>query len=208
MLGTLIASLAYIMSSIAIMGLIPPDVLQTSTAPFADAGFMMWGESGKYIIAFGAAIASFGALNGWTMLLGQLPMAAAEDKLFPKIFKRKNANEVPLTGMIISTVLISILIFMSHSDKLVEQFEFFILLATLTCLIPYLFSTAGFLIIAIEKKLTKESGFTSKLIIADLAFAYSFWAIIGAGSEVVFWGFLLIIAGIPFYVLIQWNKNK
>jgi APA family basic amino acid/polyamine antiporter len=37
-------------------------------------------------------------------------------------------------------------------------------------------------------------------IVAALAFAYSLWAIGGAGAEVVYWGFLLLIAGLPVYV--------
>ena len=37
-------------------------------------------------------------------------------------------------------------------------------------------------------------------IVAALAFAYSLFAIGGAGAEVVYWGFLLLIAGLPVYV--------
>ena len=37
-------------------------------------------------------------------------------------------------------------------------------------------------------------------IIALLAFSYSLWAIGGAGAEVVYWGFLLLLAGLPVYV--------
>jgi len=34
------------------------------------------------------------------------------------------------------------------------------------------------------------------------------WAIYGSTAEVVFYGFLLLLLGIPFYVLMQWNKSK
>jgi len=37
-------------------------------------------------------------------------------------------------------------------------------------------------------------------VIALLAFGYSLWAIGGAGTEVVYWGFLLLLAGLPVYV--------
>ena len=35
--------------------------------------------------------------------------------------------------------------------------------------------------------------------IAGLAFIYALFAIGGAGADVVFWGFLLLMAGLPVY---------
>ena len=37
---------------------------------------------------------------------------------------------------------------------------------------------------------------------AILAFAYSLWAMAGAGAETIYWGFLLLIAGLPVYVFL------
>ena len=43
--GTLIAAVVYIFSSVSIMGVINPEVLSSSTAPFADAATILWWES-------------------------------------------------------------------------------------------------------------------------------------------------------------------
>ena len=40
----------------------------------------MWGNWGYYLVGVGAIISCFGALNGWTLCLGQIPMAAARDE--------------------------------------------------------------------------------------------------------------------------------
>jgi len=40
-------------------------------------------------------------------------------------------------------------------------------------------------------------------IVAGLAFSYSLWAISGAGAETVYWGFLLLMAGLPVYVWVS-----
>ena len=45
-------------------------------------------------------------------------------------------------------------------------------------------------------------------VIAILALAYSFWAIWGAGQETVFYGFLLLMTGVPVYVWIQWGRSR
>ena len=40
-------------------------------------------------------------------------------------------------------------------------------------------------------------------VAAMAAFAYSILAIAGAGAETVYWGFLLLIAGLPVYVAMK-----
>ena len=45
-------------------------------------------------------------------------------------------------------------------------------------------------------------------LVALLAFGYSLWAIAGAGDEVVFKGFLLLLAGIPIYVWMRWRAAR
>jgi APA family basic amino acid/polyamine antiporter len=44
--------------------------------------------------------------------------------------------------------------------------------------------------------------------IALLAFGYTLWASAGAGYEVVFKEFLLLLAGIPVYVWIRWRASR
>jgi hypothetical protein len=46
---------------------------------------------------------------------------------------------------------------------------------------------------------------TKDAIIASLAFAYALWTIAGSGYQVVFRGFMLLMAGIPVYVFMKWR---
>jgi APA family basic amino acid/polyamine antiporter len=41
-----------------------------------------------------------------------------------------------------------------------------------------------------------------------LAFAYSVWAIAGAGDDVVTKGFVLLLCGIPVYVAMRWWERR
>jgi APA family basic amino acid/polyamine antiporter len=203
-IGTLITTLIYIAGTIAVMGLIPPSSLHTSQAPFADAAASIWGEGARYLVAGGAVISTFGALNGWILLQGQMPMAAARDQLFPAIFSKENKNGSPAVGIIISSVLVSVLMSMNFTRSLADTFTFMILLTTLTVLVPYLFSIVSFVLIARKKeKLT-----TFQIIISILAFLYSMWAVIGSGQEIVYWGFILLMAGLPFYVFIILKRKS
>lgn len=196
--GTMLTGFIYIISTIGVMGVLPPATLGQTTAPFAEAARAIGGDRAAAVIALGAAISCFGALNGWILIVGQLPMAVAQDGLFPRIFGRLSDRGTPVAGMAIGGILATALITMNYSRGLVELFTFIILLATLSTLVPYLFcSLAGFITNRGEPR-GKQGAAPS--IIGALAFAYSLWAIGGAGAEVVYWGFLLLIAGLPVYV--------
>lgn len=202
-LGTLLTTIIYMASTIAVMGLIPPAELHQSQAPFADAAASIWGEEARYLVAAGAVISTFGALNGWILVQGQMPFAAARDKLFPKMFAKENRKGTPAFGIVVSSLLVSVLMSMNFSKSLADTYTFIILLSTLTVLVPYLFSVISFVMLGARNK----SISAIKYLVAGLAFVYSMWAVIGSGEEIVFWGFILLMAGLPFYAYIQ-IKNK
>jgi len=207
MLGTIISTLVYILGTIVLFGILPTDELQNSAAPFAAAAEIIGGTYAGYFVAAGAVIAAIGALNGWTLMVGQLPMAAAKDKMFPRIFKKENKKGVPYLGLIIGSVLTSIILLIGMSDGLIDQFEFIVNLTVLACLVPYLFVSASYIIVLIEKKLHLNKFFKT-FVLGGLGFSYSLWAIYGSGSDVVFYGFLLLLLGTPFYAIMQWNNRE
>jgi APA family basic amino acid/polyamine antiporter len=189
--GTIFTIIIYLLSSISIMGIIPPSTLAQSSAPFADAAEIIAGSFSRKIIALGAIIATIGALNGWILIQGQIPMAASKDKLFPKFFSKTNSNKSPVLGIILSSILVSILLLFCYSKTLVEAFTFMIKLSTLSVITPYLFSTASLAVLSKRK--------FYRLIISFLAFIFSIWIIIGCGIETIKLGLIMLVTGIPFY---------
>ena len=207
MLGTGITTLIYISATVVLFGLLPAESLKNSPAPFAEASNLIGGQYSGYIVAAGAAIAALGALNGWILISGQIPMAAARDRLFPRVFKKENNKGAPALGIVIGSVLTSAVMLMNFSESLVSQFKFMILLSTLTVLVPYLFTSASYALIIIEQRIG-TSKLIRNLILAALGFSYSLWTIYGSGNDTVFYGFLLLLAGIPFYILMKYNQKK
>jgi len=200
-IGVWVAIGVYILGSVAVMGVIPPEELQHSAAPFADAARVIFGSGAEYFVAAGAVISTFGALNGWLLMQGQIPLAAARDGIFPKFFARLNRHESPAAGIIFSSILASILMALNYSKGLNKAFEFMILLSTLTVLVPYLFSSASYMILSDEKQLPVWK--RSSTWIGLMAFAFAIFAVIGSGSEVVLWGFVMLMLGVPFYVFLK-----
>jgi APA family basic amino acid/polyamine antiporter len=208
MIGLFISALVYILGSISIMGIIPAKTLQHSVTPYADAAVIIYGSHARYWASAGAAIAAFGALNGWTLIQGKVPFAIAKDKLFPAVFARVNKKGAPYAGIVISSTFVSLFMMMNYTKGLVEQFRFLLLLATTSVLVPYLFCAAAYVIVRFEKKHLHSGGRVAAILVGTLAFAYSLWAVAGTGQNAVYWGFILLMAGIPFYVWIVYKKNK
>ena len=205
--GLTITAVAYILGTVSLLGIIPAEELQYSQAPFSDAAAIIWGPWAENLVAFGAIVSTLGALNGWILVQGQIPAAIARDKLFPPIFAKENKNGVPALSLIISSLLISILILMNYSKGLVKAFQFVLLLSSMTALLAYLFTSVSYAIVTAQKEgITK--GFAFKISLAIVAFIFSIWAIAGSGVEIVYWGFILLILGLPLYVWMQIRKHK
>lgn len=203
MIGTSLVLGIYLLSTFAIMGLINPTELQNSNAPFADAANVLFGPIGRYIIGAGALVSTLGALNGWVLIQGQIPMAIAKDKLLPSIFGKTNKYGAPYYAILFSSLLITILIVANSSKGLVAMFTFMVQISAFTVSIPYIFSSAAEILILHKSGISEPKQFVRPLIFAIPAFTYSFWAIVGSGLEPVYYGFILLLIGIPIYI---WSK--
>ena len=207
MIGTLLVTAVYILGTVAVMGILPGDILRQSNAPFADAAALMWGEQARYWVAGGAVISTFGALNGWMLMQGQMPASAAADHLLPKFFGQLNKKHAPSGSIIISSILITILLVMNSSGKLATTFKFIILISTLTALIAYLLSMAAYIIVA-PRYVTEKKKLRIHLIVAFGGFLYALWAVAGAGEGSVYYGLLAVLAGIPIYAFQKIKIDK
>jgi Amino acid transporters len=206
--GTLAAAAVYILSITAVQGLMPPEVLAKSTSPFADAARILLGDWGYYLVAGGAVIACLGALNGWVLLQGQIPVAPARDGLFPESLGKLNKNGAPANGLLSSGLLVTALVMVDGHGELVEVFNVIILLGTMTGVVPYAFCTAALL----QMLATKPDSFSPRsrpqvFAIGCLGFLYSLWALYGTGQQAIFWGFLVFMAGIPMYTWRQYRNR-
>jgi APA family basic amino acid/polyamine antiporter len=197
LLGTLLAGVATILACTAVLGLLPADVVKTSPSPMADAARSLWGAGAGFGIAVLAAVSCLGALNAWVLISAQVPFAAARDGLMPRRFAHVDARGTPAFGVVVSSVLSSLLVLSNYSHSLVQLFTFSILLSTAATLLPYVVSTAAWL----------RRGGGSGRVVALLALAYSLYALLGTGRESLLWGAGLLLAGAPIYGWLRWRRS-
>jgi APA family basic amino acid/polyamine antiporter len=199
-LGTVATAGVYLLSATAVMGIIPASELAGTSAPYTEAATRAWGGFAGGLVGFGAVVAGFGVLNGWVLMQGQMPLAPARDGLFPRAFARLSSRGTPTFGLMLSSSLASVLVAANYTRGLIGLFNFAILLATVTVLASYLCTSIA-QILYIRKDPARFGGRSVRraIAVAVLAFAYSCWAVVGAGWEAVGWGLVLMIMGLPVY---------
>ncbi len=184
----------YILSTIALIGILSPEQIQDSNAPFADAGGVIFGDYARYIMAFFAIVSALGCLNGWTLLQIELPKNLSKNNLFPEVFSKENSNKVPISGLIISNIIVVSLISMNYSKDLSNIFTYLILTSTFCTLILYLLLTIGEILLIFKNKKYMRTNFISIPV-----FLFLIWMIIGVGYDSILLGLLLLSISIPIY---------
>jgi basic amino acid/polyamine antiporter, APA family len=204
MLGIGIAAALYVLGTVVVMGVVPRQQLIGSIAPFQDAARIMWGDWAAYVISLGVIVSSLGALNGWTLLMGQVPMAAARDGLFPAAFGHVSERGVPAFAIVVSAVFATVLVLVqvSGSPGFAAIYNMLVSLSTMTAVIPYAFcALAGPLVAA-----AVEGGSVRRVTVVELvAFVFSVFTLYGCGAEPVLYGLMLLVLGIPVYV---WRQRR
>ena len=208
-LGFSITAVIYILTSFAAMGAMPQSELANSTAPMSDIiNRISGGTWGGWFMALGVIVAAGGATSGWILTTARSSFAAGEEKLFPSFFARVHKRySTPSVSLIVSGVLANVLLSLNYVLSLTDAFNFMILLATLAFLPAYSFSAAAQILLTNTeekswRKLLKAS------IIPLLAFIYCVYTTYAAGAEVAMYTFILMLLGIPVFVVMRLQNRR
>jgi basic amino acid/polyamine antiporter, APA family len=205
--GTVVTALIYVVACSAVILLIPGSQLAGSTAPFADAVRLFWGDGAASMLALFAFISGFGALNGWILIQGEMPRVLAKEKIFPQLFAHESRYRTPDYSLFITSGLVTIVMLMNYSGSLVKVFTLIILISTSAYLVMYMFCALAAFKLAWRGDLgIKGRKLRWVLAVAMLAALYSAWTLYGAGKEAFWWGMGLFALGLPLYFLIKWQK--
>jgi arginine:agmatine antiporter len=139
----IIAGLVYVASCAAIMGLLPAAELSQSTAPFADAVKLFLGPIAGIFVAVMALIKATGTLCGWVLLTAQTGKASADRGLFPAIFARVDRHGIPVANLILMAVIMTVVVVLTRSPTLGEQFAALIEVSVILCLLIYVYASVA-----------------------------------------------------------------
>jgi len=189
----------YILVSFAIAAIVPPKELINSSAPFALAASKILGVTGGTLITIGALVSTLGSLNANTLTAGNLSLAAARDGLLPSKFVSLTNSGTPIYTYLLTGTFVSILLLLNYTKGIINAFVFMAMLSTLSTLIAYAFCAVAELKFSYSDQKNKQRKYA--FLISCGTFLYAIFAMWGAGIEMIIYSIILILIGIPVYVL-------
>ena len=202
--GTLASAVVYLLSMVAVFGILPSTALaqDSNKASYASATNEIFGGawSGNLVAAL-VIISGIGALNGWTMICAEMPLAAARDGLFPKAFAHESSRGMPSVGIIASTALASVAVVISYAGTSgATVFTTLVLMTGITAAVPYAFSALAQLVwrfrdgqVTTTALLVRDA--FAAVVAIGLSVAFIYYSRNVADDWYVVWGPFLMTAG-------------
>jgi APA family basic amino acid/polyamine antiporter len=211
-IGTAASGLLYIAVSAAVMGLVAHGDLVDDGAPFVAAFQTMFGDAGWVgkAVALVAVVSGIGALNGWTMVTAEVPLAAAKQGLFLHSFAKVDKQGIAWFGIVVSTIVASVLMAWSYSGSTgLTVFTYLVNLSVVTAAIPYFLSaTAQFVYLISGRRKVHGWTFARDMSISVAATLFSLWVTAASGYQAVYQAVIMLMIGIPLYGVLQARRQR
>lgn len=195
LLGFLVTVLLYVLVSVLPFGVMSQAQLGGLAPPSLAAILgQLVGKWGEYLVNGGVLISVLSSWLVWTMLLAQLPWAAAKDGTFPKAFARTSKTGAASFSLWVSTsVMQAIMIMVYFSDNAWNV----MLSITGVMILPAYIGSTGFLwrlVATGAYPADAQIGKTEALVCSVLGTVYGLWLVYAAGLQ-------YMVAGAIFFAL-------
>ncbi|MBC3422964.1 arginine-ornithine antiporter [Pseudomonas wayambapalatensis] len=153
------------------------------------------GHWGAVLISVGLIISLLGALLSWVLLCAEIMFAAAKDHTMPEFLRRENANQVPANALWLTNAMVQIFLVITLFSN--STYLSLIYLATSMILVPYLWSAAYAVLLAVRSETYEQALAERKkdLIIGGIALLYAIWLLYAGGVKYLLLSALLYAPG-------------
>ena len=199
--GVLLALSLYVMVTVLSYGIASrADIAGMHNPSMATILTQLIGFPGTVIITLGLIISVSSSYLSWTLFATEIPFLAAKNKAFPAIFLKTNQNNVPISSLWLTSIVVQIsLIAVCFFDKNYTQL---LLISSVMILLPYLLVSAFYFKESWKNKRTKH------ICIASVAVIYAAWLLYAAGLSLLLLSGILYILGILVFFYSKYSNRK
>jgi APA family basic amino acid/polyamine antiporter len=134
--GFSIIAVLYLLFSFAVVFGLPASEIAGSPTPIALAAGRLLGPWGQTLIVLAAMVSAAGVLNGWILVSGRLPYAAARDGLAPaRLARISTRTATPVAALVVSSLPPAVLLLLYFSQTLLEAYNLIALASTAMALV-------------------------------------------------------------------------
>ncbi|CEN90232.1 basic amino acid/polyamine antiporter [Paraclostridium sordellii] len=200
-LGFLICLLLYTALSLLPLGVVPQGTVSKMAPPSTAAVLMtVMGKWGSIIMNIGVIIAILSSWLIWTVMLSELPYAAAKGGTFPKVFTKENKNEAPSFSLLASTIVMQIILICVHFTG--NAWNMMLSITSVMALPCYIASTLYLYKISSKDDTYPKKIFASRTyayVTAIIGTIYGLWLLYAAGLEYLLISLVIYAIGIPVF---------
>ncbi|MCP1520093.1 arginine:ornithine antiporter/lysine permease [Pseudomonas migulae] len=166
------------------------------------------GHWGAVLISVGLIISLLGALLSWVLLCAEIMFAAAKDHTMPEFLRKENANHVPVNALWLTNAMVQLFLIITLFSA--STYLSLIYLATSMILVPYLWSAAYALLLAVRgESYENDAGERSKdLLIGAIAVIYAVWLVYAGGTKYLLLSALLYAPGVILFAKAKRELGK
>ena len=209
LLGFLTCLVIYFLLSVLPFGRMYQSQLSTlanpSTAPLLSA---ITGNWGGVVMNLGVIIALFTSWLAFTIMVAQIPYAAALDGTFPAIFKKINSKEVPNVSLFVTSAVMQLTMILVYFAN--NAWNTMLTVTSVMILPPYLACTAYLWKICVKKEYSEKLpvGRAFACFCGVAGSLYAIWMIYAAGLKYLLMAFIFFLIGIPVYLWARHDAEK
>jgi arginine:ornithine antiporter/lysine permease len=178
---------------------------QPSRAGVLEAAVGGWGA---VFVSIGLLISVLGAYLAWTLMAAEVLFVAAKDDDMPRFLTRLNSADAPITALIMTTVLIQIVLFVTLASE--NAFDFTLNMTSALSLIPFVLA-AGYalkLVVTNETYSENPSGRTRDMCVAAIATFYTVFLLYAAGPKYMLLSFVIYAPGTVLFVMARREQGR
>jgi arginine:ornithine antiporter / lysine permease len=166
------------------------------------------GDWGAVFVSIGLIVSVLGAYLAWTLMAAEVLFVAAKDDDMPRFLRRVNAAEAPVAALVLSTLLIQVMLFVTLASE--NAFNLTLDLTSALTLIPFLLAAGYALKLAItgETYAQRSQGHTRELAVGALATIYTAFLLFAAGPKFLLLSFVIYAPGSVLFVMARREQGR
>lgn len=203
--GYALAAGVYLLVATTLALGVAPAVIAGSPSPLATAARGVLGPWGETFLTCGALISIAGILNGFLLVTGRLPYAAACCGIAPAWLAGVHPRfGTPARAIVVSAIPTSLLILLYFSGSLLEAYNKVAIASTATSLVSIgIACLAQWVLMRREPERFAPAALRRGSLTAWAGFAVALVMIAGAGWEVIAWTAVLALVPVPYYLVLR-----
>jgi arginine:ornithine antiporter / lysine permease len=181
------------------------ELRQPSMAGVLEAAVGGWGA---VLVSVGLIVSVLGAYLAWTLMAAEVLYVAAKDDDMPRFLRRVNKVDTPVASLIMTTILIQGMLFVTMASE--NAFDFSLNMTSALTLFPFVLS-AGY---ALKLAVTRESyesqpdSRSRDLIVAGLATVYTVFLLYAAGPKYMLLSLIIYAPATVLFVMARREQGR